>query len=154
MSDEEVRDFRKENNNIEVKNFLEDDDTPLLKPVSLFEHAFHNYPDIMSTIIKQGFNKPSPIQCQAWPYHYTPCSLLYRLHRTYTPSGGMTLKQGRQDRRDSLRRDEFDKFPPLSSSLQSLQPSWQFSTESNSSLRRESLLSCLPCFKVIPPEGV
>ena len=30
--------------------------------------AFHRYPDIMATIQKQGFSKPSPIQAQAWPY--------------------------------------------------------------------------------------
>lgn len=32
-----------------------------------FEHAFHNEPDILKTIEKQGFEKPSPIQAQFWP---------------------------------------------------------------------------------------
>ena len=39
-----------------------------MKPVSTFEEAFHNFPDILSTIRKQGFSFPSPIQSQAWPY--------------------------------------------------------------------------------------
>lgn len=26
-----------------------------------------HYPDILKEIRKQGFEKPSPIQCQAWP---------------------------------------------------------------------------------------
>jgi len=67
-SEEEVNLQRKSNNNIEVKNFSEDDTRPLMKPVKTFEEAFHNFPDILATIRKQGFTTPSPIQSQAWPY--------------------------------------------------------------------------------------
>ena len=47
---------------------MQDDDTPAMKPVTSFEEAFHNYPLVLATIRKQGFQFPSPIQCQAWPY--------------------------------------------------------------------------------------
>ena len=30
-------------------------------------YFLQNYPDILQEIYKQGFEKPSPIQCQAWP---------------------------------------------------------------------------------------
>ena len=39
-----------------------------MNPVNQFYQAFHQYPDILATIQKQGFSKPSPIQSQAWPY--------------------------------------------------------------------------------------
>jgi len=67
-SEHEVELHRKMNNNIEVRNFNEDDTSPFMKPVSTFEEAFHNFPDILATINKQGFKTPSPIQSQAWPY--------------------------------------------------------------------------------------
>jgi len=67
-SEEEVDLHRKNNNNIEVNNFNKDDTTPFMKPVASFEEAFHNFPDILATIKKQGFSTPSPIQSQAWPY--------------------------------------------------------------------------------------
>ncbi|XP_014215635.1 probable ATP-dependent RNA helicase DDX43 [Copidosoma floridanum] len=70
MTKEEVDKIRQENNNINVEYTFEtddktDDDIP--NPVQTFEQAFKNYPDIMMEIKKQGFEKPSPIQCQAWP---------------------------------------------------------------------------------------
>ena len=67
-SEEEVALFRRANNNIEVKNFNEEDTTPIMKPIESFEEAFHKFPGILATIKKQGFQFPSPIQCQAWPY--------------------------------------------------------------------------------------
>ena len=39
-----------------------------MHPVETFREAFHNFPDILKTIEKQGFASPSPIQSQAWPY--------------------------------------------------------------------------------------
>ena len=63
-----MAEFRLGMNNIEVKNFNEDDKTPLMHPVETFQEAFHNFPDILKTIEKQGFASPSPIQSQAWPY--------------------------------------------------------------------------------------
>ena len=38
------------------------------KPITTFEEAFHEFPDVLATINKQGFQFPSPIQSQAWPY--------------------------------------------------------------------------------------
>merc|ERR1719500_610104 len=67
-SEAEVELQRKMSNNIEVRNFNEDDKSPFMKPVATFTEAFHNFPDILATINKQGFSTPSPIQSQAWPY--------------------------------------------------------------------------------------
>ena len=67
-SEEEVALFRRANNNIEVSNFNPEDETPAMKPVETFEEAFHKFPGSLATIKKQGFQFPSPIQCQAWPY--------------------------------------------------------------------------------------
>ena len=67
-SEEEVALFRRASNNIEVSNFNPEDETPAMKPVETFEEAFHKFPGILATIKKQGFQFPSPIQCQAWPY--------------------------------------------------------------------------------------
>jgi hypothetical protein len=50
MSDEQVEEFRKANNNIVVTNFNEDCLDPILKPTPAFHHAFHNFPDILQTI--------------------------------------------------------------------------------------------------------
>ena len=68
MTPEEVDKFRVENKNIEISNFDPESKSPLLNPCYKFEHAFHNFPDVLATIAKQGFEKPSPIQAQAWPY--------------------------------------------------------------------------------------
>ncbi|XP_033225758.1 probable ATP-dependent RNA helicase DDX43 [Belonocnema kinseyi] len=70
MSEEEVALFRKENNNIEAKLMFEEGQTSDLKvpnPVQTFEQAFGPYPEILQEISKVGFEKPSPIQSQAWP---------------------------------------------------------------------------------------
>lgn len=45
----------------------EGSDKPIPNPVLTFEHAFGQYPEVMQTIRDQKFEKPSPIQCQAWP---------------------------------------------------------------------------------------
>ncbi len=69
MTEKEVRQFRSDNNNIIVSNFDEKSEAPLLKPCPEFRHAFEpNFPEIMSTIERQGFQRPSPIQAQGWPY--------------------------------------------------------------------------------------
>ena len=67
-SEEEAEEYRQRNNNIEVKNFTEDDKSPILKPITTFPEAFHQFPGVLATINKQGFKFPSPIQSQAWPY--------------------------------------------------------------------------------------
>ena len=61
-SEEEVAEFRRRSNNIEVNNFQEDDDTAIMKPVTTFNEAFHEFPEVLATIKKQGFQFPSPIQ--------------------------------------------------------------------------------------------
>jgi ATP-dependent RNA helicase DDX43 len=68
MTPEDVIAFRKKNNNIVVSNFDENSKAPLMNPGSEFRHCFEPYPDVMATIERQGFAKPSPIQAQAWPY--------------------------------------------------------------------------------------
>jgi superfamily II DNA/RNA helicase len=40
---------------------------PIPKPVTSFEQAFKDYPEILSECAKQGFSAPTPIQCQLWP---------------------------------------------------------------------------------------
>ncbi|XP_066259485.1 probable ATP-dependent RNA helicase DDX43 [Euwallacea similis] len=68
MSNQEMEAFRLENNNIVVNRTFENEDSkPVPKPVYTFAQAFHNYPEILDEIKKAGFEKPSPIQCQAWP---------------------------------------------------------------------------------------
>jgi len=68
MSPEQVDEFRESNNKTCVRNFDPNSSEPLLNPCPAFYHCFEDYPDIMRTINKQGFAKPSPIQAQAWPY--------------------------------------------------------------------------------------
>ncbi|XP_032663911.1 probable ATP-dependent RNA helicase DDX43 [Odontomachus brunneus] len=71
MSEKHVAQFRKNNNNIEVRHVFETENSAskikVPNPVENFEQAFKDYPDILREIRKQGFQKPSPIQCQAWP---------------------------------------------------------------------------------------
>ena len=57
MGQRMVEEFRKNNNNITVSNFDEKSTSPLLNPCATFHHAFHQYPDIMETINRQGFFK-------------------------------------------------------------------------------------------------
>ncbi|MCL4109916.1 UNVERIFIED_CONTAM: hypothetical protein GTU68_012725 [Idotea baltica] len=38
-----------------------------LNPVTEFRHALHPYPEFLKMISAQGFQNPSPIQCQLWP---------------------------------------------------------------------------------------
>lgn len=67
MSPEEVATFRKENNNIMVSHFSENDRRAIPNPVTKFEQAFIGYDEILQEIHKQGFENPSPIQAQSWP---------------------------------------------------------------------------------------
>ncbi|XP_067126177.1 probable ATP-dependent RNA helicase DDX43 [Centruroides vittatus] len=67
MSSDEVEEFRKMKNNIVVQSLDEDGSHTIPNPISDFMQAFKNYPDILKEIEKQGFEEPSPIQCQAWP---------------------------------------------------------------------------------------
>ncbi|XP_060780747.1 probable ATP-dependent RNA helicase DDX43 [Neoarius graeffei] len=64
---EEIRDWRKENNNIFVDDLKEEGKRAIPNPVYTFKEAFARYPGIMENIIRVGFQKPTPIQSQAWP---------------------------------------------------------------------------------------
>ncbi|XP_065537494.1 probable ATP-dependent RNA helicase DDX43 [Lathamus discolor] len=66
MSQEEVELWRKENNNI-ICDDLKGEKRCIPNPVCKFEDVFEHYPDIMANIRKAGFQKPTPIQSQAWP---------------------------------------------------------------------------------------
>ncbi|XP_064020279.1 probable ATP-dependent RNA helicase DDX43 isoform X1 [Pogoniulus pusillus] len=67
MSPEEVELWRKENNNIICDDLKEGEKRCIPNPVCTFEDVFEHYPDIMANIRKVGFQKPTPIQSQAWP---------------------------------------------------------------------------------------
>ncbi|NXT97753.1 DDX43 helicase, partial [Buphagus erythrorhynchus] len=67
MSQEEVELWRKENNNITCDDLKEGEKRCIPNPVCKFEDIFEHYPDIMANIRKVGFQKPTPIQSQAWP---------------------------------------------------------------------------------------
>lgn len=77
MSEDEIQALCAQKNNIVVswfdpsknEEYEQKNNRPLKipNPIYDFVHAFHNYPDILQEIAKQGFTEPSPIQCQAWP---------------------------------------------------------------------------------------
>ncbi|KFQ39327.1 putative ATP-dependent RNA helicase DDX43, partial [Mesitornis unicolor] len=67
MSREEVELWRKENNNVICDDLKEGEKRCIPKPACKFEDVFEHYPDIMANIRKVGFQKPTPIQSQAWP---------------------------------------------------------------------------------------
>ncbi|NXV70296.1 DDX43 helicase, partial [Molothrus ater] len=67
MSQEEVELWRKENNHITCDDLKEGEKRCIPNPVCKFEDVFEHYPDIMANIRKVGFQKPTPIQSQAWP---------------------------------------------------------------------------------------
>ncbi|XP_046834269.1 probable ATP-dependent RNA helicase DDX43 [Vespa crabro] len=72
MSAERVAEIRVQNNNIEVQHVFDDEESNvdlfcIPNPIETFEQAFHNYPQVLEEIKKQGFTNPSPIQRQGWP---------------------------------------------------------------------------------------
>ncbi|XP_073258696.1 probable ATP-dependent RNA helicase DDX43 [Porites lutea] len=68
MEKEEVEKFRFDNNKITVENYGESvQDRQIPNPIRTFGEAFADYPEVMDEINKQGFERPSPIQCQSWP---------------------------------------------------------------------------------------
>ncbi|XP_064364740.1 probable ATP-dependent RNA helicase DDX43 isoform X5 [Dromaius novaehollandiae] len=67
MPQEEVELWRMENNNIICNDLKEGEKRCIPNPVYKFEDAFEHYPDVMANIRKVGFQKPTPIQSQAWP---------------------------------------------------------------------------------------
>uniref|UniRef100_A0A8C0VG48 RNA helicase n=1 Tax=Cyanistes caeruleus TaxID=156563 RepID=A0A8C0VG48_CYACU len=57
----------KENNDITCDDLKEGEKRCIPNPVCKFEDVFEYYPDIMANIRRVGFQKPTPIQSQAWP---------------------------------------------------------------------------------------
>lgn len=70
LSREEVLQIRCDNNKTTVARVFEQTDgkpNDIPNPIWKFEQCFADFPDLMEEIQKQGFEKPSPIQSQAWP---------------------------------------------------------------------------------------
>ncbi|CAD6994563.1 unnamed protein product [Ceratitis capitata] len=69
LREEEVARIREQNNNVTVSRVFKKDNVPedIPNPVWRFEQCFASYPDLLDEIYKQNFDKPSPIQSQAWP---------------------------------------------------------------------------------------
>uniref|UniRef100_A0A8D1BW56 RNA helicase n=1 Tax=Sus scrofa TaxID=9823 RepID=A0A8D1BW56_PIG len=67
MSQEQVQNWRKENYNIMCDDLKDGEKRPIPNPACKFEDAFQCYPEVMINIKKAGFQKPTPIQSQAWP---------------------------------------------------------------------------------------
>ncbi|XP_052519663.1 probable ATP-dependent RNA helicase DDX53 [Budorcas taxicolor] len=67
LSEAQVESWRKENFNIRCDDLTEGEKRPIPKPTCTFEDAFQQYPEIMQSIRRAGFQKPTPIQSQAWP---------------------------------------------------------------------------------------
>lgn len=67
---EEVQRIRVENNNTTVARMFKSEqgtNEKIPNPVWKFEQCFAAYPDLLAEIRKQDFQRPSPIQAQAWP---------------------------------------------------------------------------------------
>uniref|UniRef100_A0A8C3YC11 RNA helicase n=1 Tax=Catagonus wagneri TaxID=51154 RepID=A0A8C3YC11_9CETA len=67
MSQVQVDVWRKENFNIMCDDLKDGEKRPIPNPICKFEDAFGHYPELMKNIKKAGFQKPTPIQSQAWP---------------------------------------------------------------------------------------
>lgn len=69
MTPNQVQEIRLANNNIVASRVFDENPgtSSVPNPITKFEHCFADYPDILSELKKNGFSKPSPIQCQSWP---------------------------------------------------------------------------------------
>ncbi|XP_047274939.1 putative ATP-dependent RNA helicase DDX43 isoform X3 [Homo sapiens] len=67
MSKVEADSWRKENFNITWDDLKDGEKRPIPNPTCTFDDAFQCYPEVMENIKKAGFQKPTPIQSQAWP---------------------------------------------------------------------------------------
>ncbi|XP_006168375.1 probable ATP-dependent RNA helicase DDX43 [Tupaia chinensis] len=67
MSQVQVDNWRKENFNITCNDLKDGEKRPIPNPICTFEDAFQGFPEILKSIKKAGFQKPTPIQSQAWP---------------------------------------------------------------------------------------
>ncbi|KAG3289793.1 DEAD-box helicase 43 [Ictidomys tridecemlineatus] len=67
MTEVQVDNWRKENFNITCDDLKDGAKRPIPNPTCKFEDAFQCYPEVMENIKRAGFQKPTPIQSQAWP---------------------------------------------------------------------------------------
>ncbi|KAG8581996.1 hypothetical protein GDO81_007884, partial [Engystomops pustulosus] len=67
MSEEEVTKWRRENNNIICNDLKEGQKRPIPNPVRSFQDAFETFQEVMDALKTAGFQRPTPIQSQAWP---------------------------------------------------------------------------------------
>ncbi|XP_008065437.1 DEAD box protein 53 [Carlito syrichta] len=67
MSQVQSDNWRKENFNIMCDDLKDGGKRPIPNPTCDFKDAFQNCPELLKSIEKAGFKKPTPIQSQAWP---------------------------------------------------------------------------------------
>ncbi|KAM9180399.1 putative ATP-dependent RNA helicase DDX53 [Dugong dugon] len=67
MPQTQVDKWRQDNFNVMCNDLKDSGKRPIPNPTCTFEDAFRSYPEIMASIKKAGFLKPTPIQAQAWP---------------------------------------------------------------------------------------
>ncbi|KAM5128103.1 DEAD box protein 53 [Callospermophilus lateralis] len=67
MSEAEVDNWRKENFNIICDDLKIAEKRIIPNPTCKFKDAFQQYPELLRNITMAGFQKPTPIQSQAWP---------------------------------------------------------------------------------------
>ncbi|XP_062940586.1 probable ATP-dependent RNA helicase DDX53 [Cynocephalus volans] len=67
MSKELVDTWRKENYNVMCDDLKDGEKRPIPNPACEFEDAFRPYTELMKSITRAGFQKPTPVQAQAWP---------------------------------------------------------------------------------------
>ncbi|XP_006835738.1 PREDICTED: probable ATP-dependent RNA helicase DDX53-like [Chrysochloris asiatica] len=67
MTPMQVANWRRDNFNITCNDLKDGVKRPIPNPTCTFKDAFQNYPEILDSIYKEGFLKPTPIQAQAWP---------------------------------------------------------------------------------------
>ncbi|KAF0876050.1 DDX53 helicase, partial [Crocuta crocuta] len=67
MSQVQVDMWRKENFDITCDDLKDGDKRPIPNPTCQFEDAFQPYPELVKILKRAGFQKPTPIQSQAWP---------------------------------------------------------------------------------------
>ncbi|XP_070459998.1 probable ATP-dependent RNA helicase DDX53 [Equus przewalskii] len=67
LSQVQVDAWRQENFNITCEDLKDGEKRPIPNPTCKFEDAFEHYPEVLKSIKKAGFQRPTPIQSQAWP---------------------------------------------------------------------------------------
>ncbi|XP_004623234.1 probable ATP-dependent RNA helicase DDX43 [Octodon degus] len=67
MSQVQADNWRKENFNIMCDDLKAGEKRPIPNPTCKFEDAFQCFPEVMRSIKRAGFQKPTPIQSQVWP---------------------------------------------------------------------------------------